>query len=98
MWITIAALAIQLIGVMEKVYADVKGMGSVKKETVMAAVQVVANDMTAVSTGGQKETWEALSPLVSSFVDDAVALCNLASPGIVTDDAFERSKAGLLPL
>ena len=97
MWMNIAAMIIQLIGVVEKVYQDIKGKGTVKKETVMAATQVIVNDVASVSTGGQKDTWESMAPLVSSFVDMAVTISNDLSPGIVTDEDFERSKAGLPP-
>jgi len=97
MWLSYALMILKLIGVVEEVYTGIKGKGSVKKASVMAVAQEVATDMTAVSTGGQKDTWEAIVPMVSAFVDSAVSITNAIAPGTVTDEAFERSKAGLMP-
>jgi hypothetical protein len=90
-------MILQFVTLAEKLYSGIKGKGAVKKELVMAGAQVLVSDMTAVSTGGQKETWETIAPRASEFVDMAVALANDFSPGIVTDDAFEVAKFGITP-
>ena len=97
MWLQYALMILDLIGVVEKVYSNIKGKGSVKKESVMSVAKTIATDMTAVSTGGQKDTWESIQPMVSAFVDTAVTIANVVSPGMVTDEEFEKRKAGLTP-
>jgi hypothetical protein len=97
MWLKYVMMILGLIDVVEKVYKDLTGKGTVKKETVMSAAKTIALDITDESTGGQAETWELLTPLVSDFVDGAVKITNMLKPGTVDDEAFERQKAGILP-
>jgi hypothetical protein len=97
MWIKYVMMILSLIDVVEKVYKDLTGKGAIKKDTVMAAARTIALDITKESTGGQAETWELLNPLISDFVDGAVKITNMIKPGTVTDEDFERSKAGILP-
>lgn len=94
-WLSIGFMILKAIELVEGIYKDVTGKGSVKKASVMALTQEVVTDMTAVSTGGQKETWESIQPFVSAFVDTAVSISNAVAPGTVTDEAFEKSKTGL---
>lgn len=48
--------------------------GDLKKELVMSAASLVMNAFGALSTGGQKETWDRVKPLVSTIVDAGVAI------------------------
>lgn len=96
-WLGIATLVLRLIGLAEEAYKTFAGSGAVKKSTVMSATQSFVEGMTHVSTGGQKETWDTLSPLVEVFVDSAVGMANIVAPGSVSDEDFEKSKAGLMP-
>ena len=48
--------------------------GEQKKAAVIEAVKNIADGVAEVSTGGQKETWEKISGLVSKAVDVACAL------------------------
>lgn len=96
-WLSMAAMIVKLIGIAEEVYKGISGKGSVKKASVVAATKEIVSDMVTVSTGGQKETWESISPLVDTFIDAAVGVSNLVSPGSVTDEDFEKAKAGILP-
>lgn len=49
------------------------GTGPLKKEAVVAGVQSFTNVMQTVSTGGQKETWDKVTPEVVTTMIDAVA-------------------------
>ena len=62
------------------------GSGPVKKAAVMQGAQLLAKDITDVSTGGQKATWEQYSPMVSVLVDTIVAGVNSIKPGAVVDN------------
>jgi hypothetical protein len=96
-WLSIGFMILKAIGIVEDLYKGITGKGSVKKASVMALAQEVVSDMTVVSTGGQKETWENIQPFVSAFVDTAVSISNSVAPGTVTDEAFEKSKTGMQP-
>ena len=95
MWLSIAFMVIKLMEIAEGVYKDIKGKGQVKKSSVMAATKEIVNDMAVVSTGGQQETWMSFEPLISAFIDNAVTIANGIKPGLVTDEEFEKRKAGL---
>jgi len=97
MWVKYVMMILGFIDVVEKIYKDISGKGSIKKDTVMAAARTIALDITKESTGGQAETWELLNPLISDFVDGAVKITNMVNPGTVTDEDFESRKAGILP-
>lgn len=70
-------LVINLIGVAEKAWGDEEGSGEAKKEFVAGTVEGAVDVVTAVSTGGQKETWEALAEPISLSID---ALCKFLFP------------------
>lgn len=53
---------------------EAKLSGSEKKELVLATVQTVLDSALAVSTGGQKETWEAIKEPVSMLIDAAATM------------------------
>ena len=72
-----------LITVAEQIGGD--GTGPVKKAAVMAGAQLIAQDITNASTGGQKATWEKYSPAVSVLVDSIVSGINAIKPGTVDD-------------
>jgi hypothetical protein len=62
------------------------GSGPIKKAAVMQGAQLLAKDITDMSTGGQKATWEQYSPMVSVLVDSIVAGVNAVKPGTVVDN------------
>lgn len=74
-WITILLKAIpfvmKLIQLAERAFDDIPDSGEQKKKMVMQGFQAAFDMVVGSSTGGQKETWEKLEPIISSFVDMA---------------------------
>jgi len=68
---SIAPFVVQMVGVAEKAFDGEPHAGSEKKEFVMNATESVVGAVTSVSTGGQAETWQALSGPIGYFVDAA---------------------------
>jgi hypothetical protein len=58
---------VTLISLAESAFGAKTGLK--KKAFVMEALKVVVGIMLAVSTGGQLETWERISPKLSKVVD-----------------------------
>jgi hypothetical protein len=86
-WLSLIPLVLKLIGYVEDMFGSAEGNGTVKKSTVMGATQVIVDGMSKVSTGGQKETWETLGPVVGKTIDAAVGIANAAGWNKITDDA-----------
>jgi hypothetical protein len=61
------------------------GKGAIKKDLVMTTAQLVVESVAALSTGGQKETWESLKPSVSTMIDTACAVANTFAPGAIDE-------------
>jgi hypothetical protein len=74
-WIQILFKAIpfvmEMIQLAEKAFDDVPDSGAEKKAMVMQAVQAAFDTVVGSSTGGQKETWERLRPIIESLIDMA---------------------------
>lgn len=49
-----------LVDLVEKLFVN-KGSGAEKKKAVLEALPVIAKNIEAVSTGGQKDTWKVLN-------------------------------------
>lgn len=75
-WLCIVSMILGLMGQAQKIYEGVKGKGAVKKTAVTQFAQTVVEDMAAVSTGGQKETWTTIAPAVSTLIDAAATIAN----------------------
>ncbi len=60
------------------------GKGADKKAAVMDATKAVLDGITEISTGGQKDTWTTISPMVSNTIDFAAGMYfpsgNISSP------------------
>lgn len=65
---------IGLMGVAQRLFSKKPKSGAEKKELVMTTVQTVLDSALAVSTGGQKETWEQLKEPVSLLIDAAATM------------------------
>ncbi len=63
---------IQLMSIAEKFGES--GSGIQKKEMVVGGVKTVIDGIAAVSTGGQKETWDKIKDPVSGLVDSIARL------------------------
>lgn len=50
-----------------------KQSGSQKKALVTSTVKATVDAIDAESTGGQKNTWDKIAPVISSMVDEAAA-------------------------
>ena len=73
--IQLIPLIINLMVTIEKLLGA--GTGVQKKEFVKDGIKQVVKGMTSVSTGGQKETWQAVDLLmvpISSLIDILAAL------------------------
>jgi len=72
-WINILINAIpfvmKLIELAEKAFDGVPESGPEKKQMVLTAFQAAFDTVIGSSTGGQKETWERLEPIISSLID-----------------------------
>jgi len=75
-WINILLKAIpfviEMVQLAEKAFDDHPESGADKKAMVLQAVQCAFDAVVGSSTGGQKETWERLRPIIESFIDMAV--------------------------
>jgi hypothetical protein len=81
-----------LINSAEQAFGD--GSGPIKKQFVMEGAQKIVETMQNISTGGQKETWDAIAPLTSTVVDGIVAAVNGLSDEPVFD-VYANMKNGL---
>lgn len=77
-WLALAVnlmpFIIKMVGFVEEIFGD--GTGETKKAAVMGATQAVFSGMQAVSTGGQKETWDKLQEPVGKLIDGIVDIAN----------------------
>lgn len=92
-WLALVPLVVQLIGFAEKLFTGAK-QGALKKSMVLGAAEAVANGMAMASTGGQKETWEAIKPMLGTIIDTTVAISNATGWVTIEDDNFEKMKNG----
>jgi len=86
------SIALRFIPIVEKLFGP--GTGKQKKEAVMEASHAAIETITAVSTGGQKETWDTYGPIISEFVDNTVESLNKV--GVFESDEWEKRKAGII--
>ena len=63
-----------LIGHVEQWFSDKPKSGELKKAIVMNAAETITTGFAVGTTGGAKETWEELKPLIDEFVEKAVAI------------------------
>lgn len=72
------------------------GQGPIKKAAVEAAANAFVSVMATASTGGQKETYEGITPeAVSSLIDGIASLANsFAEKPVFDDTQFETMKQG----
>jgi len=82
----------------EEAFGD--GSGPLKKAAVTEGITAFSSKMAELSTGGQKETWAALTPeVISATIDglagaaNAIAKATQAAP-VFDDSQFELMKQG----
>jgi hypothetical protein len=73
LFVKLIPLIIQLVSLAEKFFVE-KGSGADKKAAVIEAVKATYDGVQGISTGGQKETLDAIDPLVDKMVDFAAGL------------------------
>ena len=89
--LAIIPLVVGLMGKAEEAMGD--GTGALKKEAVTAAVVGFTGVMKTASTGGQKETWEEITPvMVSGLIDTIATVANAVSKGTGGDAVFDGSQ------
>lgn len=88
-WVTaIFTILPGLISLAEKLFGN--GTGAMKKSMVMGAAEAVSTTMVSVSTGGQKETWEKVAPMISQAVDLAVDVANATGWASIENDTAQK--------
>lgn len=65
-----------LIGIAEGLFSWKSKSGSDKKDFVTNTLKTVVAGVQSESTGGQKETWDAIAPSVSIAIDGLVGIAN----------------------
>jgi hypothetical protein len=58
-----------VMSVAEKVFSDKPKSGAKKKEMVVDTARIIVNAMGAVSTGGQRDTWEKIGGSIIDLID-----------------------------
>ena len=74
--VALAPAVVKLIGFIETLFSGKAKSGAEKKDAVMEIVGTVFNAASAISTGGQKETWDNLKEPVSTLIDATVGVLN----------------------
>jgi len=74
LFLQIVPFIISLVKAVEEFMADEPKTGEQKKATVMDAVKAIIDVWGEVVTGGAKDAWEKLSPLISKTIDFAVGI------------------------
>ena len=88
--IGIAKAIPDLMSSAEKAIGD--GNGAIKKQYVMEGAQKLADAMSSISTGGQKETWADIAPFASTIADGICTAVKAVSSDLIDDSS---SKWGL---
>ena len=70
-WIQLIPYIFTLVDLAERVLGS--GSGNEKKELVVGGAKIAVDAVSNLSTGGQKQTWNALGPVVSKLIDFAAA-------------------------
>ncbi len=65
---------IKLVSFAEGAFKDTPQSGDAKKTLVLGVARTFVDGITAVSTGGQKESWTLLAGPISMVIDLAVSL------------------------
>lgn len=71
-WFDILRIIISLMSAVEPLFGP--GSGATKKQVVTNAAKTVVDAVGALSTGGQKQTWEKISEPVSNIIDNTAAI------------------------
>jgi hypothetical protein len=90
-WVTIAVLVMKVISMVEALFGEAKGQGVVKKATAVNVIKDSLTGLQSVSTGGQKETIDALIPVIDPLIDAGVALMNQTSQLFGGADVIDTS-------
>ena len=75
--IQIVPILLRLITMAEKLFADQPQSGAEKKTFVTEIIKSIVEGMVALSTGGQKDTWEYIRGNVSELID---LICGVLFP------------------
>lgn len=59
-----------LMSTAEKIFSKTPKSGAEKKELVTTGAKAIVDVIEAVSTGGQKNTWDRIAPTVDRMIDD----------------------------
>jgi len=73
LFLKIIPFIIELIKAVES-WVEADGAGTSKKEAVMAGVKAIIDGWGETVTGGAKDAWEKLSPVISRCIDFAVGI------------------------
>lgn len=63
-----------LISSAEKIFSTRPKSGAEKKEMVTTGAKAIVDVIEAVSTGGQKNTWDRIAPTVDNMIDDTAEI------------------------
>ena len=72
----------ELIATAEKMFPG-DGKGGLKQEYFMKTAEIVAADMTEMSTGGQADTWRNISTKIDPILTLAISTINKFKPGAI---------------
>lgn len=82
--------AITLMTAAEEAFGD--GTGTIKKAAVTKGLVAITEGMQEVSTGGQAETWAAVTPeVISTTVDTIASVANQIAETLDADPVFDSS-------
>ena len=70
----IAQEAIPILVSLAEIFIAWSKSGAIKKATVTNFLKNTIAEIDAHSTGGQKNTWDLISPVASELIDEAAAL------------------------
>ena len=65
---------IKLMGIAEVTMADKPQSGPEKKNFVMSIIEAIFGGISAISTGGQAETWNRIKEPVGTIIDAAAGI------------------------
>ena len=73
LFLRIIPFLIELVKAVES-WMDEPGQGPQKKEAVMSGLKAMLDGWGEAVTGGAKDAWEKLSPMISKCIDFAVGI------------------------
>ena len=87
----IITLVIQVVALIEKLFGEASGQGTIKKSTATSVITALMGGAEQVMTGGAKETIQALQPQVGNIIDVAVGLANSLGWDKIQNDVVDTT-------